>query len=169
MENLGGGVGSGLGCLARTVVVGFGGEVYAAVYSSIRQHGACLISLASGEICKGGREGVQSLEDSFNPLAYLNKNLSEYYGRRVKRTILVNQAVNDLDFMCMWSCSIMKCLTYCFQLRLICMRDNAATLHACVMTDEGREGGTDRESARKGASVLSLQSIVCMPSEGEMM
>lgn len=67
MENLGGGIGSGLGCLARAVVVGFGGEVYAAVYSSIREHGARLIPLPSGEICKGGREGDYSLQDSCNP------------------------------------------------------------------------------------------------------
>lgn len=58
MENLGGGIGSGLGCLARAVVVGFGGEVYAAVDGSIREHGAGLITLPSGEIWKGGREGV---------------------------------------------------------------------------------------------------------------
>lgn len=48
MENLGGGIGSGLGCLARAVVVGFGGEVYAAVDGSIGEHGACLIPLPSG-------------------------------------------------------------------------------------------------------------------------
>lgn len=59
MENLGGGIGSGLGRLARAVVVGFGGEVYAAVDGSIREHGACFISLPSGEIWKKKeREGV---------------------------------------------------------------------------------------------------------------
>lgn len=55
MEDLGGGIGSGLGCLARAVVVGFGGEVYAAIDGSIREHGARLISLPSGEIWKQNR------------------------------------------------------------------------------------------------------------------
>lgn len=60
MENLGGGIRSGLGCLARAVVVGFGGEVYAAIDGSIREHGACLIPLPGGEIWtkKRQREGV---------------------------------------------------------------------------------------------------------------
>lgn len=57
MENLSGGIGSGLGCLARAVVVGFGGEVYAAVDGSVREHGACLIPLTGGEIWERGREG----------------------------------------------------------------------------------------------------------------
>lgn len=35
MQDLGGGVGSGLGCLAGAVVVGFGGEVDAAVNSAV--------------------------------------------------------------------------------------------------------------------------------------
>lgn len=50
VEDLCGGVGSGLGCLAGAVVVGFGGEVYAAVDGSVREHGARLIPLPSGEI-----------------------------------------------------------------------------------------------------------------------
>lgn len=50
MEDLGGGVGCGLGHLSWTVVVGFGGEVYAAVYGSIRQHGARFVSLTRWEI-----------------------------------------------------------------------------------------------------------------------
>lgn len=50
MEDLGGGVGRGLGRLTRTVVVGFGGEVYAAVYGSVGQHGARFISLTRREI-----------------------------------------------------------------------------------------------------------------------
>lgn len=50
MENLGGGIGSGLRCLARAVVVGFGGEVYAAVNSSVGEHGARFVSLSSGDI-----------------------------------------------------------------------------------------------------------------------
>lgn len=56
VENLGGGIRSGLGCLAWAVVVGFGGEVYAAVYGSIREHGAALIPLARREIWDRGRE-----------------------------------------------------------------------------------------------------------------
>lgn len=50
MENLSGGIRSGLGSLARAVIVGFGGEVYAAVDGSIREHGASLICRSSGEI-----------------------------------------------------------------------------------------------------------------------
>lgn len=50
MEDLGGGVGSGLGRLARAVVVGFGGEVDAAVNSSVGEHGARFISLPAGDV-----------------------------------------------------------------------------------------------------------------------
>lgn len=57
VKNLSGGIGSGLGCLAWAVVVGFGGEVYAAVDGSIREHGACFIPLTSGEIWVRGMEG----------------------------------------------------------------------------------------------------------------
>lgn len=45
VEDLGGGVGRGLRRLTRAVVACFGGEVDAAVYGSIRQHGARFISL----------------------------------------------------------------------------------------------------------------------------
>lgn len=50
VEDLGGGVRRGLGRLARTVVVGFGGEVYAAVYGSVGEHGARFVSLTRWEI-----------------------------------------------------------------------------------------------------------------------
>lgn len=50
VENLSGSIGSGLGCLARAVVVGFCGKVYTAVDGSVREHGARLIPLSSGEI-----------------------------------------------------------------------------------------------------------------------
>lgn len=50
VEDLGGGVRRGLGRLARAVVVGFGGEVYAAVYGAVGQHGARFVSLARREI-----------------------------------------------------------------------------------------------------------------------
>ena len=74
MENLGGGIGCGLGCLARAVVVGFGGEVYAAVDGSIREHSARLISLPSGKILKGVRGNLQ---DGFkDPVCRINWHLA---------------------------------------------------------------------------------------------
>lgn len=50
MQDLGGGIGSGLGRLARAVVVGFGGKVDAAVNSSVGEHGARFISLSGGDV-----------------------------------------------------------------------------------------------------------------------
>lgn len=45
MQDLGGGVWRSLSYLAGAVVAGFGGEVNAAVNSSIRKHGSSFISL----------------------------------------------------------------------------------------------------------------------------
>lgn len=69
-----------------------------------------------------------------------------------KRTILLNKALNDLGFKCMWSCRVMALQSWscCFQVRFICMRDNAAALH--VISEEGRE-------AERGCSDMSKHTL----------
>ena len=50
VEDLGGGIGRGLGRLAGAVVVGLGGEVDAAVDGAVREHGTRFVALAVGKV-----------------------------------------------------------------------------------------------------------------------